>query len=590
MIEKDQVIQTLLQCRERNIFFVGLVPIIKNHHKCIFFFDVDYLAENQTIEDVMSITTEILQKKYEHNLVAYRYITKSKSKNRYHVYLPRIILTKQSLRMLWDDINAEFCNNPIDTTASALRYDGFWRFDTKDTRRFLPNTEYLPYKNEFNLDETFYSETYLRVGDDAEITKIKSKNKQNIGYISEDDLSSQSFIQNSFVSLNDTQSVYSDSIHSQSTIRGATSGTLTEISISDVQSQSRSDPVNNNNNNNNSNNNNTEKTYGTQTKIQELFNGKYSFLSHCFQGYDIKKIIVYREDEKNESVIFSCGKGLKDRTCPFSGSVHRQNNVYFVYQAKKGILKIKCHQNRCKNKWNVIYDKFNYFDDLVDSDDEMDDIEDDELWTDADLACKYTEFNPNDVIYSTTVQVKQADGMFFHWNKEMGIWEKDVGMYQLKRQITGKFRKYMNRYFKEKIKKCNNQAKRQSLMTARSIVNSKLGDYGKLKGVINALKTECRNVDELDPNDFYLVCQNGVYDLIKGKKIKPRRDENVTNCQITNFEIQEHNEEDMKYLWENLIEKLFPDIEQREIQLIYTSTTLNGKTLKKFLINLGIFV
>ena len=580
MVDKDQVIQKLLYCRQKNVFYVGLVPRIRDHDKCKFFADIDHLAETQAIEDVMSICMNVLEEKYEQNLLTNHYITKSQSKNRYHVYFPEIILTKQSLKMLWDDINTKFYNNPIDTTASALRYDGFWRFDSKNTQRFLQNTHYLPYKNKFDLDEAFYSDTYLLVSDDAKISQIKPRYRQNITDVSEDDLSSQLLNQNSNNSLSGTlysQPIHSQSTYSQSTNHAESSGITTDLSSSNTQSGL--------------NDSNNQTTYNTETKIQELLIGKYSFLNGYFKGYNIKRIVVYRENMANENVVFSCGKGLKDRTCPFSGTVHRQNNVYFVYQAKKGVLKVKCHQSRCKNKWNVLYDKFNYHDELIDSDDEeMDDNEDDELWTDADLAAKDVEFNPNDLIYSTKVRSKNEDGMFFHWNKDTGIWEKDVGMYKLKRQITGKFRKYMRRYFKERIKKCRNQAKRQALMTARIIVNSKLGDYSKVKCVINSLKTECRNLEELDANDFYLVCQNGVYDLIEQKRIKPKRNEYVTNCQTTNFDLEEHNEEDMQYLWKNLIEKLFPDEEQREIQLIYASTTLNGKTLKKFLINLGIFV
>ena len=572
LLEKKEVIEKLLKCREYGVFFIGLVPIIKDHDKCKFFFDVDHLAENQTIEDVMSTCMNVLQHKYDDNLLTKDYITKSQCRNRYHVYLPQIILRKQSLKMLWDEINAKFINNepkPIDTSASALRYDGFWRFDSKKTKRFERDSHYLPYKNRFKLDAEFYSDTYLLVNDDVPISKVKSKFTRNSEYISQDNLSSQL--------INHNHSI--NSTNSQSTSDHVSHDAWTDSSASNQQSAISQDI-----------DDSEGKTYSTETEIAELLHGKYSFLNHSFHGYKIKKIIVHRENMENENVVFSCGKGVKDRTCPFTGNVHRQNNIYFVYQAKKAILKQKCQSARCKNKWNVVYDKFAYFDELADSDDEMDDTDDDELWTDADLAIKYLEFNPNDIIYSTNVKSKNADGMFFIWNEDSGIWQKDVGMYKLKRQITGKFRKYMKRHFKERIGKCSNQGRRQGLWKAKATVNSKLGDYSKIGGVINAIKTECQNVEQLDPNDYYVVCQNGVYDLVKQKKVKPRRDEYVTNCHVTNFDIQPVNDEDVEYLFENLISRLFPDEEQRETQLIYISTILNGKTLKKFLINLGMFV
>ena len=567
MLEKKQVIQKLLKCRAYGIFMIGLVPFIRDHDKCKFFLDVDHLAENQTIEEVMSNCMKVLKHKYENNLLTKNYITESQCRNRYHVYLPQIILKKQSLKLLWEEINDKFINTPIDTTASALRYDGFWRFDSKKTKRYEPNSHYLPYKNQFKLDAEFYSDTYLLVDDDVPISKVKSKFTQNSEYIF-DNLSSQ---------LNHNHSI--NSTNSQSLVDNMANDTWTDSSTSNQQLEISHDI-----------DNSEGKTYSTETEIAELLNGKYSFLNHCFRGYKIQKILVYRENMENENVVFSCGKGVKDRSCPFTGMVHRQNNIYFVYQAKKAVLKQKCHSGRCKNKWNVVYDKFEYFDELVDSDDEMDDAEDDELWTDADLAIKYLEFNPNDIIYSTNVKSKNTDGMFFIWNEDSGIWQKDVGMYKLKRQITGKFRKYMKRHFKEKIEKCSNQGRRQTLFKAKAVVNSKLGDYSKISGVINAIKTECQNVEQLDPNDYYIVCQNGVYDLIKQEKVKPKRDEYVTNCHVTNFDIQPVNPEDVEYLFENLISKLFPDEQQRETQLIYIATILNGKTLKKFLINLGMFV
>ena len=175
MIEKHEVIEKLLKCRENDVFSVGLVPVIRFEEKCIFFLDVDYLDENQTIEDVMSVCLKVLREGYKDNLLTNRYITKSKSKNRYHVYLPQIILTKQTLTLLWFYINDSFENKPIDASPFGLRYDGFFKFDTKITQKFAPNTEYVPYKNQFTLDKKFYSDTYLFADNDAKVSEIDFK-------------------------------------------------------------------------------------------------------------------------------------------------------------------------------------------------------------------------------------------------------------------------------------------------------------------------------------------------------------------------------------------------------------------------------
>ena len=123
----------------------------------------------------MSVCLKVLREGYKDNLLTNRYITKSKSKNRYHVYLPQIILTKRTLTLLWFYINDSFENNPIDASPFGLRYDGFFKFDTKITQKFAPNTEYESYKNQFTLDKKFYSDTYLFADNDAKVSEIDVK-------------------------------------------------------------------------------------------------------------------------------------------------------------------------------------------------------------------------------------------------------------------------------------------------------------------------------------------------------------------------------------------------------------------------------
>ena len=46
MIEKHRMTKKLLTCRENNVFFVGLIPVISCDEMFKIFFDVDHLAES----------------------------------------------------------------------------------------------------------------------------------------------------------------------------------------------------------------------------------------------------------------------------------------------------------------------------------------------------------------------------------------------------------------------------------------------------------------------------------------------------------------------------------------------------------------
>ena len=105
-VEREELFNRILYAKDvRNIKMLSPVYQIENKTFC--WMDVDYL-ENESIENFQKICSNFLNEKYDELFRDYYYITKNRSKNRFHVYYPDIILTKTALKILWDQINDEF--------------------------------------------------------------------------------------------------------------------------------------------------------------------------------------------------------------------------------------------------------------------------------------------------------------------------------------------------------------------------------------------------------------------------------------------------------------------------------------------------
>ena len=104
-IESNEVIDHLLLLRKLEMHRIALVFNITDKSK--FFMDVDYLNSDEKIEKLMTITMKVLGETYNDDLLKKYYITKSERMNRYHIFLPDIVLIKERLKMIWIEINSE---------------------------------------------------------------------------------------------------------------------------------------------------------------------------------------------------------------------------------------------------------------------------------------------------------------------------------------------------------------------------------------------------------------------------------------------------------------------------------------------------
>ena len=318
---------------------------------------------------------------------------------------------------------------------------------------------------------------------------------------------------------------------------------------------------------------------------------EYPFILKTIKGHKITKVGRMHKNTPKELSFIHLSKAPKDRTCPFTDRVHRKNNTYFIWIEKTKSLQHRCHHGDCKGRFMTVYTK----DDIIysqvvndldidESDDEI--VEQDDLWTDIDVALVYLEMNQN-LMYSMDVSQKGQEGMFFHFDKKKGIWKSDKGSHVLKKDLAKNFKKYIKKRWRIKISEAVNDEQKKVLVNQRALLMRKLGDFRNIKNILDALKTLCIVHVVLDNNPWYIVANNMVWDLKNNKKVIPKKDEYITNCMTTRFDIVPLDEEMDQYIHDMLFKRLLPNESERETMLYYLSTALNGNILKKFLINLG---
>lgn len=620
---EDKLFATCEHLIENKHILCSLVPRIGVN--TIFFCDVDFLGDEETIENVLEHMNTILSKKYDEQFLKQIWVTKSKSFHKYHVYVPGIILEKNELDTIWNDINDE-CKAkgmkgkyhqktnswklPIDTSCTfGLRLDGFEKYN-KQTNRYERNTSYEPYfkssqgwqflDEDFFLDKNFFCETNLLIDELVDVTRTKNQkrsiyanqsNTNNASSLSQSEPSSTKVNSSNSNTNNSTiQSLdnsFNDSIVTMESIN-------TSSQFSDLEEE-----INN------------ISFYGKQAL--DYLNQNFNFFMHKLVGHNIKRIDITNKDTTNETIFIHCGKNQRDRTCPLRNRVHRSNNIYYIWFANKQELHVRCHNPECSKRRKssiIVYKTVSSReiasqltdngdddemamdrDDLVVNDYDDDDDDEDDLWTDIDIGELYFKLNP-DILYSTQFKFKpKDDGTFFHYNTKYGLWIADRGAHTLKRNLSTKFKKQIKIKWNQKIANETDQYKRKILISQKKLLRKKLGDWGNVKNVLETLKTLCIKEEvELDSNPMYFIANDVVFDLETQTVVIPKKEEYITNTRKASWDFQKFDQEMDTYIHDKLFKKLFPDENQRETICVYLSTILNGKTLKKFCVNLGMYL
>jgi phage/plasmid-associated DNA primase len=257
----------------------------------------------------------------------------------------------------------------------------------------------------------------------------------------------------------------------------------------------------------------------------------------CFDGIMISKI---EDKEELNNLLVNINKYIKDKL-----------NFNLIFEEKK-MDKILSLDYDNKNRNDVI-ENYEYLNDFLDS----------------DVAQGFCDWCKDFMI---------VNNKLYNYN---GILWKYIG------DGIYKLRTYINTDFYNHLKEVINNSKVNNKHDLFENIK-KLKRTGIMNNVISNVKDRIiyENI-ELDNNPLIIVFLNGVYDFKNMIFRKTEREEYITNELNVGYNYEEQNKEDIKYLKENLINKIYVNEEERYIALKYLSTGLLGIKSKLFMIYNG---
>ena len=167
---------------------VGLLPRIDT--KCTFYGDINdaKIDIDKVLESIKHFFVILYGEKLGDIM-----IEKNESKNRYHVRIPSIIVTKEKLKKMWYLMNKHiFHDSLFNLSAESLRYPFFNKWDPTHNQ-FVPYTKYIPLLNvdrksylndcHIHIDNAIPETPFLIDIDDAIYNVMGSNNKGTHIYI-----------------------------------------------------------------------------------------------------------------------------------------------------------------------------------------------------------------------------------------------------------------------------------------------------------------------------------------------------------------------------------------------------------------------
>ena len=258
--------------------------------------------------------------------------------------------------------------------------------------------------------------------------------------------------------------------------------------------------------------------------------------------------------EMSHAFTIDLGKSKEAKYCPFEKRHHSKSNTYLTYSKKKHTLHHKCHCGNCKGKKELLTT--------------FGSVDMSEL-TDHKLAKMFVE-QYGDVF------VRDADATYFYngW-----MWHRDASEHHLYYYLNEKFYTWM----KEQYHKQNSMDTDDKGATFKAIRG--LRQQKKKVDIIKEINRLIFKEIEFDSIWYYIHFTNGVLDLrtMEFGESKPE----YLNSQCLGYDYAPRDETKMAWFMENVITRIFPDLEDRKTYLQYLSTALEGRTLEKMMIARG---
>ena len=255
--------------------------------------------------------------------------------------------------------------------------------------------------------------------------------------------------------------------------------------------------------------------------------------------------------EMSHAFVIDLGKSDEGRYCPHAGRCHSKNNTYLTFSKKTQTLAHKCHS--CVD-WKQKIKQFKKVD-LT------------EL-TDYKLAKLFVEQFGTEFIYDGDV--------VYHYNG--ALWEQDESNKHLLHYLNEKFYSYLRKAYYE-----NDGMEDDKGATFKAIRG--IQQARKKEDLLKELKPLLHRNVEFDDQWFIVQFNNKVFDL-QTMEFKECSPEYYTSKSM-GYDVEERDAEKEAWFMENVVERIFPDEDDRKTYLQYIATALEGRTLEKMMIARG---
>ena len=254
-----------------------------------------------------------------------------------------------------------------------------------------------------------------------------------------------------------------------------------------------------------------------------------------------------------------------DCKCPF-GENHLNNNRYLTITTN--YIKLRCWSDKCNDKEQVVWQQ-----------NQKDEIH--ITTTDDNLAKLFKRFYGDDFIY-VYEDDEGKSGSFYYYNKKYWVYDKNNKHISL--SIANDFYLKLDELVNTKFVKKQNP---DILKLKKSLL--KLQSQNKILNVIARLKHHLHKDITFDTNPYYIVFNNGVYDLKNFKFItNTDKKQYVSNFMNTGYDYQEKDDTLMLQFQNNYINKVLINPQDDKLTFLkFFSTCLLGKRYKKFIIANG---
>ena len=167
---------------------MGLVGLRKKNENTYLFFDIDNVDNSRyktSFKNIQKQIHNVITETFSFGLIAKKYITKNKTKEKYHIHYPHIIVNHKTQGDVYQTINDRLGFEGVDTklhqNKTCIRFDGFsfYKMNGEIKEKYIPyNFKEFNHKFYFLTIPTKYRDT-TEINDGVQLSSHKVNSKSN---------------------------------------------------------------------------------------------------------------------------------------------------------------------------------------------------------------------------------------------------------------------------------------------------------------------------------------------------------------------------------------------------------------------------